>query len=448
MFSFFDGIGKLTSYVLAATSYNKPKLIPDEPDFATDARLQFGIAAAVALVCVGITLVTVREPPAPPATNTRSLRTSFTYAWSLALRVFRNDDAAHVAAPTTQAYQLVRIRDDDLSQSRREPSLNGKREALERAAGNVFEQWTMKEMKEGCDLLQNDDEKDGLRLAEPQTPEACNGHADISRDDDAFDDALSEEGDDVDDGGGDDYMSFETLRRVCLVELGLWFGLSVWQVWGAILVGKSILGGDPAGKGTDREKFESGVLLFSLGLAGANLISLLAAPLFPCLLRTFGARCLFIVGSLVMTCAMAALAAAPSLFGTVFLDRETDTDSSFDLVGRHPRFLCTVLFLASLGVPWACHMNIGFSVVGRAYQDAPDVGLITATLNTSLCVAQLAMSFLTAILIRISQGDAAICFLAASISGIIATYHSCKLKVPYDEADQAAFNPPVAACAH
>lgn len=377
MFSFFDGLGKLICYALASTTLDKPKFVKDEPDFATDARLQFGIAALVAMVCVGITLATVTEPPAPSKPSTRSLRDSIVHAWSLAYQVA-------FLKETTQdkAYELVPTK-------------------------YVHE--------------------------------------------DEVDDVLDDEDDESPVGKGETRKSpppsYSMLRCVCMTEIGLWYGLSSWQVWGGILVGKSILGGTPAGTDLEVEKFQAGILLFSLGLAGANLVSLVVAPAYPWLLRTFGARKLFIAGGCVMSIATGILALLPALSAhhKTFLN-DADTGSSFDLVFRDPTFLAAVLLFTLLGFPWSCHMNIPFSTVGRAYQDAPDVGLITATLNTSLCVAQLAMSLTTALLIRLSRGDPSICFAAASVAGIFSVYHACTLQVPYDESDSSSSRLPVVAC--
>mmetsp|Transcript_3414 Transcript_3414/g.10557 ORF Transcript_3414/g.10557 Transcript_3414/m.10557 type:complete len:403 (+) Transcript_3414:677-1885(+) len=402
MFAFFDGVGKLVSYALAATSFTRPKLVPTEPDFATDARLQFGIAALVALVCVGVTLVTVTEPAAPADESPkRSFREATVHAWTVAFKVLT------LATPKQQAYELVPSRVP-----------NDKREALERRTQEVFDSWTRRRSRDDRDALLEEE----LGGATAPTPD----------DDDVPDEST---------------VSLSMLRRMCFVELGLWYGLSAWQVWGAILVGKSILGGSPSGRGNDVAKFEAGVLLFSLGLAGANLVSLLAAPLFPALLRLCGARSVMLAGSVVMTLAMTLLALLATTHSRVYLN-DADTDSSFDLVTRDPTFLAAVLLLAALGLPWACHMNVPFSVVGRAYQDAPDIGLLTATLNTSLCVAQLLMSFSTSILIRLARGDAAVCFLAAALSGLFAAYHAAKLVIPYDERHPGDPPAALAACAH
>ncbi|KAJ8599159.1 hypothetical protein CTAYLR_008553 [Chrysophaeum taylorii] len=374
MFSLFDGCGKLASYALAASTLNAFKLVEDEPDFASDARVQFGIAAVVAIVCVGITLIAVTEPPAPPVGAARSVRDAAARAWSLAIKVVVFQDAR-----SSKGYELVSLHDNKRATD---------------VVDDDDDEWSKKK----------EDDLDDEDRAPPSSDEA----------------------------------SLEILRRMCLTELGLWFGLSAWQVWGAILVGKSIMDGEPAGSpGStegDREKFDAGVLLFSLGLAAANLVSLLLAPVYPALLRLLGARRMLLSASLAMAALMAALAAVPVLSATTYLDRDADTSSSFALVSQDPRFFATVLLLAALGFPWAAHMNVPFSTIGRAYQDSPDVGLYMATLNTSLCVAQLAMSFSTPILIRLARGSVTAAFSAGALAGLFAAYHAAKLEVPYDEA--------------
>lgn len=378
MFAFFDGVGKLSSYALAATSLDDVK-INGEPEFASDARVQFDVAALVALVCVGLTLVTVTEPPSRQTQERQSLKGAVAHAWSLAFKVLVLRETT-----TERTYELVK-RDD---------------EARER----------------------NTDDEYG----------------------DPDDDAL------VDDRLPAQDISLAVLRRMCLAELGLWYGLSAWQAWGAILVGKSILGGVPRGVDgatpSDIAKFQAGVLLFSLGSAGANLFSLLLAAPYPRLLRYFGARKLLLFSALVMSGLMTAVALLPTFAHATYLDSNVDTGSSFDLVTRDPRFFITVVVLAALGFPWAAHMNIPFSTVGRAYQDAPDVGLYMATLNTALCCAQLAMSLTTPLFIYLNHGDVTICFLAGAGGGFFAAYHAALLDVPFDESDASFFQPAAAAC--
>lgn len=187
MFAFFDGVGKLSSYALAATSLDDLKF-NGEPDFVSDARVQFDVAALVALVCVGLTLVTVTEPPSRQAQERQTLRQAVGYAWALAFKVLVLRETT-----TERTYELVK-RDDELR---------------ERSTDDEY------------------GDPDDEALVDDRLPTDRLPAQDIS---------------------------LAVLRRMCLAELGLWYGLSAWQAWGAILVGKSILGGVPCGVDEDSDE--------------------------------------------------------------------------------------------------------------------------------------------------------------------------------------------------
>jgi len=488
MFAFFDGCGKLLSYTLASTS-----LADGEPKFATDARNQFAVAALVAAVSVGFTVATVSEPRHAEVRTleNRSVKNAMTHAWSLAFRVlFWRPATTKTTTNGKSSYELVvagkKASVDELDY---DPSTN--LEKAQQQADANFETWSSRKKSQDDDdddCANNENNEGGAKsllfpledgasvraagsASAPASASSSSSrkrvghHTDYEREKD-FDEEDADDEDEEEDcvesasvnGAVVSLRSaatnpellhedLETLRRMCLAELGLWYGLSAWQVWGALLVGKSIFRGLPAAEAgaedsPDVARFEDGVMLFSLGLAGANLLSLLLAPLYPTLLRRVGARVLMTVSALFMAVVMAALACLPAFLASqpVTFTQDIHVRSSFDLPWtRDTRFSFTVALLALLGLPWAAHMNVPFSVVGRAYQDAPEVGLYMATMNSSLCVAQLLMSFSTAFFLQ-ATGSVAVCFAAGSLSGLFAAYHASKLTVPYDEADANANN--------
>mmetsp|Transcript_7508 Transcript_7508/g.9085 ORF Transcript_7508/g.9085 Transcript_7508/m.9085 type:complete len:441 (-) Transcript_7508:83-1405(-) len=429
MFAFFDGIGKLISYLLGAVSLHI-FAYKNEPDYVTDARAQFAIAALVCFICVGITVLSVSEPPnpVPSCTQQRSATEAAIHAWNLAYRVMTCSNSKQ----KERMYELVALRDDS-------NTVGSSVRAIEAVTDATYAEWTERVASTAPTSLFDDDDDALARLKARDKIIRATANSNI---DDERKEAANE--DDSFTSNNDAFalpVDMETLRRVCFIELGLWFGLSAWQVWGALLVSKEICYGAPAAEAVSNAqvgRFQAGVMLYSLGNAGANLISLLTAPIYPQLLRKFGARFLFLISSLFMAIIMAALAVIPFLLTHTSYLKQTNFDHAYALLeDRDPRFLLTVLFLTALGLPWSAHMNIPFSVVGRAYQNAPDLGLYMATLNSSLCVAQLAMSFSTPILLRFAHNHVSVCFLAGALAGLFAAYHAHKLRVPYDETDAA-----------
>jgi len=521
MFALFDGLGKLTSYLLAATTLDLGRRRKSEPDWVADTRAQFAIAALVAAVCVGYTAAVVSEPQpvdasadaeaaAPPHKKKRTVREAVSHAWALAFAVLvkpANPGRKH-------SYELVSVRSDaDVGSARSPPPPSSRRRpdeasrpdavhrgpsngvrAVELAADAAFAEWTAPRARRH-DYADDDDDDDALFSSSTTKKTALsnnnpfhengasrhartkNGTANGADNDDDDDSAWQRkqrgaeedhpgtttttngDDDDADDDDGHRAVArgvdLSVLRRMCFTELGLWFGLSAWQVWGALLVGKAICGGRPAAEvdgdpdeDADAARFTQGTLLFSLGLAGSNLVSLALAPVYPALLRTVGARRLMTFSALAMAVLMTALAALPfALRRHTSYDVDVDADSYDLLVSRDQRFVLTVLLLTLLGIPWAAHMNIPWIVVGRAYQDAEDLGLFVATLNTSLCVAQLVMGAVTPLLIQVADGSVTACFAAGGVAGLFAAYHANKLEIPYDETDRAAV-PSEAACGH
>jgi MFS family permease len=188
------------------------------------------------------------------------------------------------------------------------------------------------------------------------------------------------------------------LRKICLVQLFVWYGWFCFFVYILPYAGSEVFNGDPNPELPDsspaKSAYNQAVFLVNKTQAANSLIALLFSFALPRLIQasSFG----FVYSSLVTFQSILTL--------LLFLVRSKT---------------CLAIVVCLLGFPWAGVLVIPYALAGQACNSSDSKGLQMAILNIFICIPQVLVSLTTGSFIHFADDDLSVVFLVGTVTQII-----------------------------
>ncbi|KYQ91309.1 suc1-sucrose proton symporter [Tieghemostelium lacteum] len=213
------------------------------------------------------------------------------------------------------------------------------------------------------------------------------------------------------------------LKRLCCVQFFSWIGWFSFILFATTWVGVNVYGGNPdAPEGTEeRERFQLGVRIGSLGLTFSSLLNILISFLIPLLFKLVGIKIVYFVGTLIQ---------AVTFLLFFFLQSK----------------IAALVLITFTGIPWSIVMIVPFAIVGLGANETQysteNSGLQIGILNIFIVLPQLLVAVGISFVIEIFNGNVAYSLLTGSISSFIATLLIFRIIIPQDRIEEIRNSPP------